>query len=172
MLWVCDGVAGTLGIKIERQDETRAFLQCEASHFVLQLDGHGRHDGGGPMHFAFCVTELAFDRIVDRLKVNNSRRLRQPPMRPLLLFLGHACPITSRLLGRCIGSLTAPASHPILMALATKRVGQWARGPKAGRCSFLTPMGTRLRSTPAISMHRYGDPGELSSKDFAPWVKG
>ena len=43
-------------------------MQCEGSHVVLQLDGHGGHNGGGPLHYAFTVTEEAFDRICDILK--------------------------------------------------------------------------------------------------------
>ena len=35
---------------------------CICSHVVLQLAGVGSHDGGGPLHYAFCVTEAAFDR--------------------------------------------------------------------------------------------------------------
>jgi len=40
---------GTLGIPMERRDGDRAFLQCSSSHIVLQRDGVGRHDGGGPL---------------------------------------------------------------------------------------------------------------------------
>ena len=57
---------GRLGIPIARQNEERAYLQCERSHVVLQVKGHGgRHRGGGPMHFSFTVTEDDFDRIVE-----------------------------------------------------------------------------------------------------------
>eukprot|EP01045_Picozoa_sp_COSAG04_P020005 COSAG04_NODE_2002_length_5029_cov_5.314604_3_plen_297_part_00 len=83
---------GTLGIPMERRDGDRAFLQCSSSHIVLQRDGVGRHDGGGPLvsealsispllaasdkagaagraqHYAFTVTEEAFDRIVETLR--------------------------------------------------------------------------------------------------------
>ena len=58
-----------LGIPVARRDDQRAYLQCEQSHVVLQVKGHsGRHRGGGPMHFAFTVTE-----------VPHSRRLRLRP---------------------------------------------------------------------------------------------
>ena len=43
--------------------ETHAFLQCERSHVVLQQDGAGRHNGGGPLHYASCVSEQKFDEV-------------------------------------------------------------------------------------------------------------
>ncbi len=56
-----------LGIPLERHDEERAYLQCERGHVVLQVENHtGRHRGGGPMHFAFTVTEDTFDEVVAR----------------------------------------------------------------------------------------------------------
>jgi catechol-2,3-dioxygenase len=57
-----------LGLPIAKRDEQRAYLQCETSHVVLQVLGHtGRHKGGGPLHFAFTVTEDTFDEIVSRV---------------------------------------------------------------------------------------------------------
>ena len=56
-----------LGIPLDRHDEERAYLQCERGHVVLQVENHtGRHRGGGPMHFAFTVTEDTFDEVVAR----------------------------------------------------------------------------------------------------------
>ena len=56
-----------LGIPLDRHDEERAYLQCERGHVVLQVENHtGRHKGGGPMHFAFTVTEDTFDKVVAR----------------------------------------------------------------------------------------------------------
>ena len=57
-----------LGIPVATQNDQRAYLQCEQSHVVLQVKGHsGRHRGGGPMHFAFTVTEDSFDEIAGRV---------------------------------------------------------------------------------------------------------
>ena len=57
-----------LGIPVATQNDQRAYLQCERSHVVLQVKGHsGRHRGGGPMHFAFTVTEDSFDEIAGRV---------------------------------------------------------------------------------------------------------
>ncbi len=54
-----------LGIQIAKRDEQRAYLQCDKGHIVLQIKSHtGRHRGGGPLHFAFTVTEDTFDEIV------------------------------------------------------------------------------------------------------------
>ncbi len=56
-----------LGIAVVSQTGERAYLQCERSHVVLQVTDHGgRHQGGGPMHFSFTVTEEAFDEVADR----------------------------------------------------------------------------------------------------------
>lgn len=55
-----------IGIPIAKQDEQRAYLQLEQSHLVLQVPGSGRHRGGGPMHFAFTVTEDTFDEVAGR----------------------------------------------------------------------------------------------------------
>ena len=57
-----------LGIPIAKQNEERAYLQCERGHIVLQVKGHkGRHRGGGPLHFALTVSEQAFDEVVSRV---------------------------------------------------------------------------------------------------------
>lgn len=56
-----------LGISVAVQNDERAYLQCERSHVVLQVKNHsGRHQGGGPMHFSFSVTEDRFDEIAGR----------------------------------------------------------------------------------------------------------
>lgn len=61
-----------LGLPIVTQNDERAYLQCEKSHVVLQIEGHtGRHRGGGPMHFSFTVTEDTFDEIADRAGAAN-----------------------------------------------------------------------------------------------------
>jgi len=53
-----------LGIPLAKRDAERAY-QCERGHLVVQIaNSTGRHQGGGPMHFAFTVTEDTFDRIV------------------------------------------------------------------------------------------------------------
>ena len=56
---------GILGIPIDKRDEERAYLQMNRGHVVLQVAGHtGRHRGGGPMHFAFTVSEETFDEVL------------------------------------------------------------------------------------------------------------
>ena len=56
-----------LGIPIDKQDDERTYLQTERGHIVLQIINHtGRHNGGGPLHFAFTVTEDSFDEISSR----------------------------------------------------------------------------------------------------------
>ena len=58
----------TLGIPLDKQDEERAYLQTERGHVVLQIENHtGRHRGGGPLHFAFTVTEETFDVVLETL---------------------------------------------------------------------------------------------------------
>ena len=58
---------GVLGIPIDKRDSERAYLQTERGHVVLQVAGHnGRHRGGGPMHYAFTVTEDTFDEVVEK----------------------------------------------------------------------------------------------------------
>lgn len=57
-----------LGIPLDKRDEERVYLQCDRGHIVLQIENSsGRHQGGGPLHFAFTVTEDTFDAIVDRM---------------------------------------------------------------------------------------------------------
>jgi catechol-2,3-dioxygenase len=54
-----------LGIPLDKHDQERAYLQCDRGHLVLQIEhSTGRHQGGGPMHFAFTVTEDTFDEVV------------------------------------------------------------------------------------------------------------
>ena len=61
---------GILGIPIDKQDSERTYLQSERGHIVLQIINHtGKHNGGGPLHFAFTVTEDSFDEISESLKV-------------------------------------------------------------------------------------------------------
>ena len=58
-----------LGIPIDKQDEERTYLQTERGHIVLQIHNHtGRHNGGGPLHFAMTVTEETFDQILSRFQ--------------------------------------------------------------------------------------------------------
>lgn len=60
---------GILGIPLDKQDGERTYLQMERGHFVLQLENHtGRHQGGGPFHFAMTVTEETFDEIVSKFE--------------------------------------------------------------------------------------------------------
>lgn len=59
---------GVLGLPIDKQDGERTYLQAERGHIVLQIENHtGRHRGGGPLHFAFTVTEETFDEVLERL---------------------------------------------------------------------------------------------------------
>lgn len=61
-----------IGIPVVSRNEERAYLQCERSHVVLQVQGHsGRHRGGGPMHFSFSVTEDDFDAVAARVAAAN-----------------------------------------------------------------------------------------------------
>ena len=61
-----------LGIPIDKQDEERTYLQTERGHIVLQIHNHtGRHNGGGPFHFAMTVTEETFDQILSRFQGGN-----------------------------------------------------------------------------------------------------
>ena len=56
---------GILGIPLDKQDGERTYLQTERGHIVLQMENHtGRHQGGGPLHFAMTVTEETFDEIL------------------------------------------------------------------------------------------------------------
>ena len=67
-----------LGIPLRKSDAERAYLQCERGHLVLQVKNHGgRHRGGGPLHFAFTVTEDTFDVVVENF-VGRSHFTRGP----------------------------------------------------------------------------------------------
>ncbi len=58
---------GIIGLSIDKRDDERAYLQAERGHIVLQVENHtGRHQGGGPLHFAFTVSEETFDEIVEK----------------------------------------------------------------------------------------------------------
>lgn len=60
---------GILEIPLDKQDGERTYLQCERGHLVLQLENHtGRHQGGGPLHFAMTVNEDEFDRITAKFE--------------------------------------------------------------------------------------------------------
>ncbi|MDP6708707.1 MAG: VOC family protein [Alphaproteobacteria bacterium] len=60
---------GLLGMPIDKQDAERTYLQLGQSHIVLQLKEHtGRHQGGGPMHFALTVSEEGFDEVVAKFE--------------------------------------------------------------------------------------------------------
>jgi catechol 2,3-dioxygenase-like lactoylglutathione lyase family enzyme len=81
-----------LGIPLDKQDGERTYLQCERGHIVLQLENHtGRHQGGGPLHFAFTVTEDTFDEIVTRFVPSEFRTRgpmeRQSPRKGRTLFI-------------------------------------------------------------------------------------
>ena len=61
-----------VGLPVVMRNDERAYLQCERSHVVLQVKGHGgRHRGGGPMHFSFTVTEDVFDQVAERANKAN-----------------------------------------------------------------------------------------------------
>ncbi len=58
---------GIVGLPIDKRDDERTYLQAERGHIVLQVENHtGRHQGGGPLHFAFTVSEETFDEIVEK----------------------------------------------------------------------------------------------------------
>lgn len=58
---------GILGIPVDKQDGERTYLQAERGHIVLQMENHtGRHQGGGPFHFALTVAEDDFDAILEK----------------------------------------------------------------------------------------------------------
>ena len=60
---------GVLEIPLDKQDGERTYLQCERGHLVLQLENHtGKHQGGGPLHFAMTVSEEEFDRLVAKFE--------------------------------------------------------------------------------------------------------
>ena len=58
---------GIVGLPIDKQDGERTYLQAERGHVVLQIENHtGSHQGGGPLHFAFTVSEVTFDELLDK----------------------------------------------------------------------------------------------------------
>ena len=60
---------GILGIPLDKQDEERTYLQMDRGHLVLQIENHtGRHQGGGPFHFAMTVSEEEFDEILSKFE--------------------------------------------------------------------------------------------------------
>lgn len=70
-----------LGIPLDKRDEERTYLQCDRGHLVLQVENStGRHQGGGPLHFAMTVTEDTFDKIVATF-ANTEFRTRGPIQR-------------------------------------------------------------------------------------------
>jgi catechol 2,3-dioxygenase-like lactoylglutathione lyase family enzyme len=81
-----------VGLALDAHDDERAYLQAERGHLVLQVDGSsGRHQGGGPLHFALTVTEDAFDDIAARVAAGGftSRGpiTMEPPRRGRALFV-------------------------------------------------------------------------------------
>ena len=60
---------GILGILLDKKDEERTYLQMDRGHLVLQIENHtGRHQGGGPLHFAMTVSEEEFDEILSKFE--------------------------------------------------------------------------------------------------------
>ena len=60
---------GILGIPLDKQEEERTYLQMDRGHLVLQIENHtGRHQGGGPFHFAMTVSEEEFDEILSKFE--------------------------------------------------------------------------------------------------------
>jgi len=81
-----------LGIPLDKQDPERAYLQCERGHLVVQIENStGRHQAGGPMHFAFTVTEDTFDKVVKTFSGSEYRTRgpfdRQEPFKGRALFI-------------------------------------------------------------------------------------
>ena len=81
-----------LGIPLDKRDDERVYLQCNKGHVVLQIENHtGRHQGGGPLHFAFTVTEETFDQVVERLVPSEFKTRgpieRQSPRKGRALFI-------------------------------------------------------------------------------------
>ena len=77
-----------LGIPLDK----RAYLQCDRGHLVLQIaNSTGRHQAGGPMHFAFTVTEETFDEVVKKFVTSEYRTRgpidRQEPFKGRALFI-------------------------------------------------------------------------------------
>jgi catechol-2,3-dioxygenase len=60
---------GLLGIPLDKQDGEPTYLQAGRGHLVLQMENHtGRHQGGGPLHFAMTVEEDDFDEILAKFE--------------------------------------------------------------------------------------------------------
>ena len=81
-----------LGIPLAKRDSERAYLQCERGHLVVQIaNSTGRHQGGGPMHFAFTVTEDTFDEVVKTFGFSEHRTRgpieRKEPFKGRALFI-------------------------------------------------------------------------------------
>jgi catechol-2,3-dioxygenase len=81
-----------LGIPLDKHDQERAYLQCDRGHLVLQIEhSTGRHQGGGPMHFALTVTEDTFDEVVKTFASSQYRTRgpieRQEPFKGRALFI-------------------------------------------------------------------------------------
>ena len=81
-----------LGIPLDKHDHERAYLQCDRGHLVLQIaNSTGRYQAGGPMHFAFTVTEETFDEVVKKFVTSEYRTRgpidRQEPFRGRALFI-------------------------------------------------------------------------------------
>src|SRR5262249_24381794 len=73
-----------LGIPLDKHDQERAYLQCDRGHLVLQIENStGRHQGGGPMHFALTVTSRRSPpRSIERVGIE-----RQKPLKGRALFI-------------------------------------------------------------------------------------
>ena len=81
-----------LGIPLDRHDHERAYLQCDRGHLVLQIENStGRHQAGGPLHFALTVTEETFDEVVKRFASSEYRTRgpieRKEPLKGRALFI-------------------------------------------------------------------------------------
>ena len=81
-----------LGIPLDKHDQERAYLQCDRGHVVLQIENStGRHQGGGPMHFAFTVTEDTLDEVVKTFASSGYRTRgpieRKEPFKGRALFI-------------------------------------------------------------------------------------
>jgi hypothetical protein len=82
----------SLGIPLDRRDQERAYLQCDRGHLVLQIENStGRHQAGGPLHFAFTVTEETFHEVVKTFASSPYRTRgpieRQEPFKGRALFI-------------------------------------------------------------------------------------
>src|SRR5262245_38599460 len=75
------------GIPLDKRDQERAYLQCERGHLVVQVaNSTGRHQAGGPMHFAFTVTEETFDEVFKTFSVSEYRTRGPVKCRALFIF--------------------------------------------------------------------------------------